>query len=273
MSDALPPRDFVVFDTETTGPPPGARLIEIGALHVKGRNVVSTFHALVDPEGPIPEESSRVHGLYDADLRGAPTALEVLPRFLEWAGRRPLVAHNVAFDARMLASECRRLGLPLPVNPALCTLQAARRILPRARSHALGALVQELGLPEGRHHRAEEDAWHALRLFWHLEQVGGAAFRRSTLGPGRPVASYAPEEVQLPPERAILQEAAERGLSVDLDYALPGRRLIPARVRPRFFYRRQARLLMEAWCHESGFYKTYRVDRVVRARLCPGLAP
>jgi len=43
------PREFVVFDTETTGMPPGARLVEIGGLKIRGNNVVDRFERLVNP--------------------------------------------------------------------------------------------------------------------------------------------------------------------------------------------------------------------------------
>ena len=47
---------FVVFDTETSGMPPGGRLVEIGAIRVRGGHVVDRYQRLVFPEGPIPEQ-------------------------------------------------------------------------------------------------------------------------------------------------------------------------------------------------------------------------
>ena len=265
-------REYVVFDTETTGTPPGARLVEIGALKVRGRNVLERFDSLVFPECPIPEEVVGIHGITDADVLSAPTAAEVVPDFLEWVGRRPLVAHNAPFDASMLASECQRLGLPVPENPVLCTLRASRGLL-RRRSHSLQSLVRDLGIPAEEHHRASADAEQAMRLLWYLREAAGASFRSSVLGKAPPLSSFVPEPPRLPSSKQVLAEAADRQEAVDLRYALPGGRVVPMRVSPRFFYLRRQRILMEALCHLDLHYKTYRLERIASAHFSHDAPP
>ncbi len=266
------PRDFVVFDTETTGAPPGARLVEIGALKVRGRTVVERFEALLYPECPIPPEVIRVHGIRDEDVLDAETAAEVLPRFLRWCGDRPLVAHNASFDAAMIASECARLGLPAPHNRVLCTLRASRKLLQR-RSHSLENLVKDLGLPPAQHHRALDDATHAYHLMLHLLEAAPGEDGERAFGGARRLDSYAPDPPRLSGQKLLLREAAERHEVVDIHYMLRDQRVIPLRVSPRFFFRRGGSLVMEALCHYDLHYKSYRVDRVVRAHPCPEAHP
>jgi len=266
------PRQYVVLDTETTGMPPGARLVEIGALLVRGRSILDRFHSLVHPEMPIPAQVTEVHGIDDRMVADAPAAEEVLPAFLEWTRGLPLVAHNAGFDAAILAAECVRLGFPVPHNPVLCTLQASRKVL-RRRSHTLESLVRDLDLPAGLHHRAVEDAEHALRLLWHLLDRVPEAMRRSTLGSGRPLSSFAPEPPELPPGRQVLLDAAAAGDALDIHYRLRDRRLVPLRITPRFLYRRREGVMLEALCHQAGHYKHYRVERIVAARPCPDAPP
>ncbi|RMH03827.1 MAG: hypothetical protein D6702_04595 [Planctomycetota bacterium] len=266
------PRDLVVLDTETTGAPPGARLVEIGALRIRGRAVAERFSALIFPECPIPPEVVRVHGITDRDVADAETAAEVLPRFLAWCGDRPLLAHNAAFDAAMIAAECVRLRLPVPENRVLCTLRASRRLL-RRRSHSLENLVRDLGLPPSRHHRALDDAGHAWRLALHLLESAGEEELAAALGRGRPLASYAPDRPRSSGRIGFLLDAADRGEALDIDYLLRDQRLVPLRVTPRFLFRRGSSLIMEAFCHRDRHYKSYRVDRVVRAHACPDAAP
>jgi len=266
------PREFVVFDTETSGMPPGGRLVEIGAIRVRGGHVVDRFQRLVFPEGPIPEQVIAIHGIDDAMVADAPSADEVLPEFLAWADRAPLLGHNVAFDARVLACEAQRYGLPLPRNRMLCSLRAARRLLKR-KSHALEALVDDLGLPRGTHHRAMEDAEHTLHLYWKMLELLGAECSASAFETGRTLDGYFEEQPSLPPSRGVLREAADHGEAVELRYR--GRTGSPfqALVTPRLFYRRGKSTFMEALCHHSGWYKSYRVDRVVAAQLRPEAAP
>ncbi len=266
------PRDFVVFDTETTGAPPGARLVEIGALRVRGRTVVERFEALVFPECPIPPEVIRVHGITDDDVADEESAAAVLPRFLEWCGDRPLVAHNASFDAAMIAAECLRLGLEPPGNRVLCTLRGARRLL-RQPSYSLVNLVQNLGLPPAQHHRALDDASHAYHLLLHLLDTAPEENEEGAFGRGRPLSSYAPDPPRLNAKRQVLREAADRHEVVDIHYMMRDQRVIPLRVSPRFFFRRGNSLVMEALCHHDYFYKSYRLDKVVQAHPCPDALP
>jgi len=266
------PREYVVFDTETTGMPPGARLVEIGALKIRGHQVVDRYEQLIYPEAPIPPAVIRIHGIDDAAVADAPTAAEAVPAFLAWAGKLPLIGHNVRFDASMLAVEAVRIGYSLPDNPTLCSLRAARGLLQR-RSHSLENLVKELQLPAAEHHRALADAQHTLHLLWKLEAMFGKEFRRSHLGNAAPLSSFLPEPVRLPSSRAILGDAAAQGEAIDLSYRLANGHVFRTRVSPRLLYRSGKHGWMEALCHEACFYKSYRLDRVVGAQLAPDAAP
>ncbi len=67
---------FVVFDTETTGLLPHKdEIVQIGAVRVLKGQIVpgEVLDTLVDPERPIPPASTKVHGVSDAMVQGAPT--------------------------------------------------------------------------------------------------------------------------------------------------------------------------------------------------------
>ena len=266
------PREFVVFDTETTGMPPGARLLEIGALKVRGQNVVDRFEALVYPECPIPQAVIRIHGIQDRDVQDADSADIVLPALLKWAGKAPLVGHNVRFDATVLAAEAARYGIALPSNPTLCTLKASRRLLKR-RSHALQSLVKELGLPAAAHHRALADAEHTLNLMFKMEMMFGKEFRTSSMGSGMALNAHVIEPPLPGPQTDILQQAIEQGIPVQITYRLKSGSVFRTLVTPRLLYRSSRQGWMEALCHEAGFYKSYRLDRVLGARAEPDAPP
>lgn len=265
-------REFVVFDTETTGMPPGGRLLEIGALKVRGNAVTARFERLVFPEAPIPPALTAIHGISDAMVADAPDARSVVKEFLEWIGDAPLLGHNVSFDAAMLGAECARFGIPLPDNPTWCTLRAARGLL-KGRAHGLEALVRDLGLPPAAHHRALADAQHTLNLWWRLCEVGVASGRSSDAARGRNLSHFAPVAPRLADGAEVLREAGLAGEAVDLGYRLADGRRAELLVTPRFFYERGGRPWMEAFCHEACYYKSYRLDRVSSARLRPGAPP
>ena len=150
---------FVVTDTETTGTRADEdRLIEIGAVKIRGGAVVGTFQQLIDPERHVPGRITRITGLSTAAVFGEPTAAAVLPAFLDFLGDGVLVAHNLPFDLRFLQAELERAGLPPIENEAVCTLRLARRLLPSLPSRGLTALTQHFGITNSARHRALGDA-------------------------------------------------------------------------------------------------------------------
>ena len=167
---------FVIVDVETTGLSPQAcRVIEIGAIKVRGDVIEDTFHSLIDPECPLPYRIQQLTGIQQADLDSAPTACEVIPAFVTFLSDGIFVAHNVSFDWRFINSELRRLMLPALTNPKLCTVRLARRLLRQLPSKSLGALTKFYGFEVAARHRALSDADAArmvlLRLMKRLDSI------------------------------------------------------------------------------------------------------
>ncbi|MQA61171.1 MAG: DEDD exonuclease domain-containing protein [Actinophytocola sp.] len=167
---------FVVFDLETTGGSPGADAItEIGAVKVRGGQVIGEFATLVDPGKAIPPQIVSLTGITQAMVSDAPKLNRVLPAFLEFAAGAVLVAHNAPFDTGFLRAACAELGYPWRKPAVVCTVRLARRILPRhevpsCRLSALAALFRASTIPT---HRALDDARATVDvLHGLLERVG-----------------------------------------------------------------------------------------------------
>jgi DNA polymerase-3 subunit epsilon len=151
---------FVVFDLETTGlSAQRDRICEIGAVRVRGLELVDSFQSLVNPGVALPGPVERLTGLRTDELRSAPPVRKVLPDFLAFAGDDLLVAHNAGFDQRflereLLVREGRRLS-----EPPLCTAALARRLLEgRLRRVSLASLAHFFGVGTTPCHRALPDA-------------------------------------------------------------------------------------------------------------------
>src|SRR3954466_1448331 len=100
---------FVVLDLETTGGPPDSDAItEIGAVKVRGGEVIGEFATLVDPGRGIPPEIVSITGITNAMVYQAPRLDTVLPAFLEFAAGAVLVAHNSGFDVGFIKAACGR---------------------------------------------------------------------------------------------------------------------------------------------------------------------
>jgi DNA polymerase-3 subunit epsilon len=167
---------FVVVDLETTGGRAGADAItEVGAVKVRGGQVLGELATLVDNGRGVPPMIAQLTGITTAMLVGAPTVGAVLPSFLEFAAGAVLVAHNAAFDTGFLRAACSQQGVAWPSPQVLCTVRLARRVLTRdeAPSVRLSALAQLLGARTTPTHRALDDARATVDVLHSLlERVG-----------------------------------------------------------------------------------------------------
>ena len=167
---------FVVVDVETTGGrPPGDRVIEIGAVRVRAGRIDGEWASLVDPGRGIPPFVSRLTGIANSVVAGAPSFERVADEFLEFLGGAAFVAHNARFDWRFVNAELLRARGGRLTNARLCTVRLARRLLPHVRRRNLDALAWLFGIEiEGRH-RALPDARGTARLLLELLDVAEAS--------------------------------------------------------------------------------------------------
>ena len=62
-------RPLVFFDLETTGINVASdRIVEFSFLKVEPSGLKTTNTQRINPEIPIPEEASKIHGIYDKDV-------------------------------------------------------------------------------------------------------------------------------------------------------------------------------------------------------------
>ena len=119
---------------------------------------------MVNPEIPIQPFVIKLTGINNEMLRSAPKFYEVAKRIIEITNDCVLVAHNTAFDYRILRTEFRRLGFDFN-KQTICTVELSQKLLPEQPSHSLGKLVRALGIPIADRHRASGDALATLKLF------------------------------------------------------------------------------------------------------------
>lgn len=154
---------FVVFDTETTGLLPHKdEIVQIGAVRVlKGRIIEGeTIDMLVDPGMPIPPASTRVHGVTDAMVAGAPGIDSAGRSFHQFARDAVIVAHNAPFDMAFLRRHAGRMGVSWD-HPILDTVLLSAVLFGSSETHTLDALCSRLNItiPERLRHTALGDAY------------------------------------------------------------------------------------------------------------------
>ena len=201
---ALDDVDIVVLDTETTGlqPRSGDRVVSLAAVRVRHGAVCrdEVFDALVRPGRAIPASATRIHGITDAMVAGAPGLDVVLPAFLAFAGRSVLAAHDAWFDLAFLEPDLDRLGLPsLAGSHPILDTRLLSAIADGSAQADLDALARRLGVTIHGRHSALGDALGAAEVLARLlpplrgrgiSTVGAAlSASRGLAGPGRPARS------------------------------------------------------------------------------------
>jgi len=156
----------MAVDTETTGMSPlyGHRLVEMARVTIRDGVLGEEWSTLVNPGRSIPADATRVHGISDSMVAGAPAASEAGRQLRAACADLPLVFHNAPFDLPFLLHLFREAGAPALLNPVIDTLGLARGLFDNG-SNSLGALAGRLELPAETPHRALGDTRTTARVF------------------------------------------------------------------------------------------------------------
>lgn len=106
------------FDLETTGIDVGKdRIVEIAILKVYPSGEKESRTWLVNPEMPIPTETTAIHGISDEDVANKPTFKELAPQVVKMIEGADVAGFNSnRFDIPLLAEELLRAGQDLDLK-------------------------------------------------------------------------------------------------------------------------------------------------------------
>lgn len=169
---------FTVVDLETTGgsAEAGSMITEIGAVKVRGGEVLGEFQTLVNPHTEIPPFIAVLTGISNSMVSDAPSIDSALPAFLEFAAGTVLVAHNAPFDVGFLRHFAEKQGRAWPAFEVVDTAKLARRVITRddAPNCKLSSLARAFRSTTTPNHRALSDARATVDVLHGLmERMGG----------------------------------------------------------------------------------------------------
>lgn len=168
---------MATLDFETTGVDPVSdRVVSVAALGPSGWGTnewAPDLEGLINPGVPIPERSSAVHGIRDADVATAPAAPVAIAAIVDWinrlaAERIVLVVYNAPYDLTMLRAEAQRHDIAQPtwedlvVADPLVLDWAADRY--RRGKRTLTITAEHYGVTLDGAHEARADAVAAREL-------------------------------------------------------------------------------------------------------------
>lgn len=94
------------------------------------------------PKGGITSMASRIHGIWETDVRDAPEFEDVADDIVMWLQDAPIVGHNVRIEVDLLTAALEDWA----PRAAFDTLKLSRRLLPSQSKHGLEHLGVALNL-------------------------------------------------------------------------------------------------------------------------------
>lgn len=156
---------YVVFDIETTGLDPFKdKIIEIGAIKLRGKEIIDEFSVFINPEIEIPEEITKLTNITNDMVKDAKKIEEILPQFLEFCKDTTVVAHNAKFDVGFINQKAKQLNLDYNVS-VIDTLHWAKILLPEQKRFGLKYIANYFNVSLENHHRAVDDAKATAEIF------------------------------------------------------------------------------------------------------------
>ena len=166
-------KTFVCYDFETTGLHyvDGDKIIEIGAVKIENGKITEKFMSFVDPEKHIPEESSAISGIVDADVKGAPTADKVLQDFYKWTRGAIIIGYNnINFDNIFLVGQGKSARWNFD-NETDDVYRWAQKYIRGVKNYRLKTIADRLSVPLDNAHRAVYDALATAEVFLKIHEM------------------------------------------------------------------------------------------------------
>ena len=160
---------YVVVDLEATSTGSKAKIIQVGIVVIEDGKIVDHYTTDVNPHESLDVHIKELTGLTDQRLAQAPDFSQVARKIFDLVEDGIFVAHNVQFDANLLAENLFFEGYELR-NPRVDTVELAQVFFPGLEKYSLPILCRELGIPLKDAHTALSDAQATAELLLLLRK-------------------------------------------------------------------------------------------------------
>lgn len=177
--------DAVVFDLETTGfhPNGGDEIISFGAVLMTGDRIHAdqTFYSLVNPKRDIPEVITELTGITNEMAASAPPLMDVLHDFMQFVGKRVMIAHSSSHDKQFLSTALWRTSRTYLNHRIIDTMMIAKWLEPTLPNYGLDECLASNQISMLNRHHALDDSLMTAEL-WHKYLQRIFAKQLTTLG-------------------------------------------------------------------------------------------
>lgn len=159
-------RPIAFFDIEATGVSPRAdRMVELCMIRIRPDRSAATLTYRLNPEMHIPEETTAIHGITDADVKDCPTFAQIAQEVADFLEGCDLGGFNILrYDIPMLQEEFTRAGMKFTTDTR--RVLDVQRIFHRREPRDLSAALKfYCGDAHVDAHGAEADVIATIRTF------------------------------------------------------------------------------------------------------------
>lgn len=168
-SEYLLNNTFVVYDLETTGLDINScQIVEIGAIKIEKGILTEQFETLINPNGHIPDDATKINHITDEMVKDSPSIDKVIADFYKFCDGCIMVAHNgLGYDWPIV----KRVGLEHYYNfnnEQQDTYVLSRKLVPGLSKYVLKNVCDHFGISLEGAHRALNDTVATAKLFVKL---------------------------------------------------------------------------------------------------------
>lgn len=169
MKDRRTSNRYAVVDLEATGTGADAKIIQIGIVLVENGEIIDSYATDINPYELLDDHIKNLTGITDQQLSQAPDFGQVASSIYDMIGDAIFVAHNVKFDANLLAEALFFEGYEL-LTPRVDTVELSQLFFPTFEKYSLGNLAEHLDLGLDQAHTAISDAMATARLLIKIQE-------------------------------------------------------------------------------------------------------
>ncbi|MDQ0221703.1 bifunctional DnaQ family exonuclease/ATP-dependent helicase [Streptococcus moroccensis] len=169
MKHEIKTKKYAVVDLEATSASADAQIIQVGIVIVQNGHILETYETDVNPHEPLTPHIKQLTGITDAQLAMAPDFGQVARDIYDLIEDAVFVAHNVKFDANLLAEALFFEGFELR-TPRVDTVELSQVFFPTLDRYNLSYITEELEIELTDAHTAIADAMATAHLFLKIQQ-------------------------------------------------------------------------------------------------------
>ncbi|MGT2926374.1 bifunctional DnaQ family exonuclease/ATP-dependent helicase [Streptococcus cuniculipharyngis] len=155
---------YAVVDLEATGSSVDAAIIQVGIVIIEDGVIRQTYATDINPHQSLTSHIIDLTGITDQQLAQAPDFSQVAGDIYRLIEDCVFVAHNVTFDANLLAEHLFWEGYELK-TPRVDTVELAQVFFPTLEKYSLSRLAKTLGVELEQAHTAIADATATAEIF------------------------------------------------------------------------------------------------------------